>query len=69
MVERRGVFAVRLGGQVIPEPTIQSLLNLVYPAFVVNFARVARWELLKRPYRPGPDDVAKFRSMFPGQNV
>ncbi len=37
MVERRGVFAVRLGGEVIPETTIQSLLNLVYLAFLVNF--------------------------------
>ena len=37
MVERRGVFAVRLGGEVVPEQTIQSLLNLVYLAFVVNF--------------------------------
>jgi len=37
MVERRGVFAVRLGGQVIPETTVQSLLNLIYLAFVVNF--------------------------------
>jgi trk system potassium uptake protein TrkH len=37
MVERRGVFAVRLGGEVVPENTIQSLLNLVYLAFVVNF--------------------------------
>ena len=37
MVEPRGVFAVRLGGQVVPESTIQSLLNLVYLAFVVNF--------------------------------
>ena len=37
MVERRGVFAVRLGGQVIPEATVQSLLNLVYLAFVINF--------------------------------
>ncbi len=38
MVERHGVFAVRLGGRVVPEPAIQSLLNLVYLAFVVNFA-------------------------------
>jgi trk system potassium uptake protein TrkH len=38
MVERRGVFAVRLGGRVVPEATIQSLLNLVYLAFVINFA-------------------------------
>jgi trk system potassium uptake protein TrkH len=37
MVERRGVFAVRFGGQVIPETTIQSLLNLVYLSFLVNF--------------------------------
>lgn len=37
MVERRGVFAVRLGGEVIPENSVQSLLNLVYLAFVVNF--------------------------------
>jgi trk system potassium uptake protein TrkH len=37
MVERRGVFAVRLGGHVIHEATIQSLLNLVYLAFVINF--------------------------------
>ena len=37
MVERHGVFAVRLGGRVVPEPAIQSLLNLVYLAFMVNF--------------------------------
>ena len=38
MVERRGVFAVRLGGQVMPETAVQGLLNLVYLAFIVNFA-------------------------------
>lgn len=38
MVERRGVFAVRLRSQIFPEHTIQSLLNLVYLAFLVNFA-------------------------------
>ena len=37
MVERRGVFVVRLGDEVIAEPAVQSLLNLVYVAFVVNF--------------------------------
>jgi trk system potassium uptake protein TrkH len=37
MVERHGIFAVRLGGEVIPETTVQSLLNLVYLAFLVNF--------------------------------
>jgi trk system potassium uptake protein TrkH len=40
MVERHGVFAVRLGGEVIAEPAIQSLLNLIYLALVVNFASV-----------------------------
>lgn len=38
MVERRGVFAVRLGQEVIAEPVVQSLLNLVYVALVVNVA-------------------------------
>jgi trk system potassium uptake protein TrkH len=33
--ERHGVFVVRLGGQVIPEQTIQSLLNLVYLSLLV----------------------------------
>ena len=37
MVERRGVFAVRVGNQVIPETTVRSLLNLVYLSFLVNF--------------------------------
>lgn len=37
MVERRGVFTVRLGSQTIPDSSIQSLLNLVYLAFLVNF--------------------------------
>lgn len=35
MVERHGVFTVRLGGRVTPEVTVQSLLNLIYLAFVV----------------------------------
>lgn len=38
MVERRGVFAVRLGAHVIPEATIQRFLNLLYLAFLVNAA-------------------------------
>ena len=37
IVERHGVFAVRVGGAVTPESAVQSLLNLVYLAFVVNF--------------------------------
>lgn len=35
MVERRGVFAIRLGADVIPEYTIQSLLNMVYLTLMV----------------------------------
>ena len=37
MVERRGVFAIRVGRDVISESTIQSLLNLIYLAFLINF--------------------------------
>ncbi|MBN2369092.1 MAG: TrkH family potassium uptake protein [Vicinamibacteria bacterium] len=40
MVERHGVFAVRLGREVIAESTIQSLLNLIYLVLVVNFASI-----------------------------
>ncbi|MCW5977195.1 MAG: potassium transporter [Bryobacteraceae bacterium] len=35
IVEPRGVFAIRLGGQVIPEQTLQTLLNMVYLALLV----------------------------------
>jgi trk/ktr system potassium uptake protein len=35
MVERHGVFAVRLGGRVVPEETIQSLLSLIYLSLLV----------------------------------
>lgn len=38
MVERRGVFTVRLGADVIPEYTIQSLLNMVYLTLMVFVA-------------------------------
>ena len=37
MVERRGVFAIHVGQDVVSESTIQSLLNLVYLAFLINF--------------------------------
>ncbi len=37
MVERRGVFAVHSNGRSVSEATIQSVLNLVYLAFLVNF--------------------------------
>jgi trk system potassium uptake protein TrkH len=35
MVERHGVFAVRLGGRVVPEETIQSLLSLIHLSLLV----------------------------------
>lgn len=35
MVERHGVFAVRLGGRPVPEATIQSLLSPIYLSLVV----------------------------------
>ncbi|MEE8348781.1 MAG: potassium transporter TrkG [Acidobacteriota bacterium] len=38
MVERRGVFSVRLNQEAVSENTIQSLLNLVYLAFLINFS-------------------------------
>ena len=38
MVERRGVFAVRLGEQAIPETAVSSLLNLVYVVLLVHAA-------------------------------
>lgn len=38
MVERRGVFAVRLDGESVTEKTVQGLLNLVYLSFLVNFS-------------------------------
>jgi trk system potassium uptake protein len=38
MVERRGVFSVRLGNQIIPENTIQNLLNLLYLAALIYLA-------------------------------
>lgn len=37
MSEPRGVFAVHLSDQAVPEKTVQSLLNLVYLALLVNF--------------------------------
>lgn len=37
MVERRGVFSVYAGPKAVSESSVQSLLNLVYLAFLVNF--------------------------------
>jgi trk system potassium uptake protein len=38
LVERRGVFAIRLNGHPISESAIQGLLNLVYLAFLVDIS-------------------------------
>jgi trk system potassium uptake protein TrkH len=38
MVHRHGVFAVRLRNDVIPETTVQSVLNMVYLSLMLNFA-------------------------------
>ena len=38
MVEPRGVFTLRFSNQTVSEVSIQSLLNLVYLSFLVNFA-------------------------------
>lgn len=49
-----------------------ELLNVSTPmiligvmGFVANFVRVARWELLKKEFRPTEADWVKFRRMFP----
>jgi hypothetical protein len=49
-----------------------TLLNISTPlillgviCFVANFARVARWELLKLDYKPTEADWVKFKEMFP----
>ena len=38
MVERRGVFAIRFNHGTVSDHAIQSLLNLVYLSFLINFA-------------------------------
>ena len=38
IVERRGIFAIRFNREAVSESTVQSLLNLVYIAFLINFA-------------------------------
>lgn len=38
MVERRGVFAIRFNHEAVSDNAIQSLLNLIYLSFLVNFA-------------------------------
>ncbi len=37
IVERRGVFSVKLSGEAVGETVVQALLNLVYLAFIINF--------------------------------
>ena len=36
MVERRGVFAIRMRGRAIPEATVGTVLNLVYLTLLIN---------------------------------
>ncbi len=38
MVHRHGIFAVRLRDEVIPETAVQSVLNMVYLALMLNFS-------------------------------
>ncbi|HSR66367.1 MAG TPA: potassium transporter TrkG [Acidobacteriota bacterium] len=38
IVERRGVFAVRFNDKAVNESAIDGLLNLIYLAFIINFA-------------------------------
>ncbi len=38
VINRRGVYAIRLGGTPVNETTIQGLLNLIHLALLVNFA-------------------------------
>ncbi|HSR52595.1 MAG TPA: potassium transporter TrkG [Acidobacteriota bacterium] len=38
IVERRGVFAVRFNDKAVSENAIDGLLNLIYLAFIINFA-------------------------------
>jgi len=38
IIDRRGVFVVRLSGEALGETALQGLLNIVYLAFLVNFA-------------------------------
>jgi trk system potassium uptake protein TrkH len=37
LAHRHGIFSVRIGDEVIPEPTVQSVVSMVYLAFLVNF--------------------------------
>lgn len=38
IVEPRGIFALRVGGRVVPDATVNSLLNLMFLALLVFFA-------------------------------
>jgi trk system potassium uptake protein TrkH len=38
ITEKRGIFAVRFEGRAMPENTVSTVLNLVYLAFIINFA-------------------------------
>ena len=42
-----------------------SLILAGVACFLANFARVARWDLLKKDYEPTEADWTKFKKMFP----
>jgi trk system potassium uptake protein TrkH len=40
LTERRGIFPIRISGNVIPESAIQGVMNLVYLVLIYNFVAV-----------------------------
>ena len=67
-----GIFTGVLLTAVAIATSNPTLLNISTPlillgviCFVANFARVARWEILKLDYKPTEADWVKFKQMFP----
>ena len=63
-----GVATTGLGALIGSAPllrygTLVALLGVL--GFLINFVRMARWELLKLEYQPTPADWVKFREIFP----
>lgn len=56
--------AIIVSSPMLLNVSIPLLLTAVV-CFVANFARVARWELLKKEFHPTEADWAKFKMMFP----
>ncbi|GMR23065.1 MAG: hypothetical protein BMS9Abin37_1461 [Acidobacteriota bacterium] len=72
LVANVGIFAGVLLTAVAIVISSPMLLNISTPlillgviCFVANFVRVARWELLKKDYKPTEADWTKFKEMFP----